>query len=427
MLRNSILVFALFSTTCVISAFGQSQRVSFVHGLGDDTSVWNDMANELLTEFEFSRYDVGYNTFSDVSSTASGAYIPYQSIGVAHSLGGLVSREYLRQNGASRLKALVTVGTPHTGAKAAQAVQNGLVESLTNNWLDDLYAGPYATLGQTEGGRFARFALSKLGLNPEDSGKNLAYHLDGLYGEIPSVDDMKPESPFLNTLNASPNATLPSSRYAIYGSEHFYDYARLFDSFRRKNSTGNPMESGTVMVWHNHLTTFYFWVGSYYTYIASKWLSKYQQSDYSDPLYSYYYNRFAAAEYAARQWYRGFLSLLYYQQRDWDYYITGARYYTCLTFEVCKDPSDGLLTYLTQAPSFIGPYNDRNLHADGANHLEETVHPNVKQRLAEIFNRENIPPLNDGGGGDDGGDDPPPPPDGDCTDPTRPCKSTDVQ
>ncbi|MEX0609285.1 MAG: hypothetical protein WEA79_13205 [Balneolaceae bacterium] len=45
---------------------------------------------------------------------------------------------------------------------------------------------------------------------------------------------------------------------------------------------------------------------------------------------------------------------------------------------------------MTQAPSFFGTFNDRILRADGANHVEETVHPSVKERLTEIFQNQDV-------------------------------------
>lgn len=102
----------------------------------------------------------------------------------------------------------------------------------------------------------------------------------------------------------------------------------------------------------------------------------------------------------AREWGRGFASLVYHQQRDWDQQIIGVNYYRDGD-KIYKDANDGLLSAATQAPSFFSKSDniERRVRADGANHLEETTHPNVRERLSEVFrNKEvNVPEKNAGG------------------------------
>lgn len=414
MTRNACLiglVFVLFSSL----AMGQSQQVSFIHGLGDNSTVWNTMSNELQTGFDFSRYDVSYNSSNAISNTASNIYIPYQSVVVAHSMGGLVAREYLRQHGTNQLKALITVGTPHVGAPAAAAVQNGTIKKVSGWWLEDLMAGPYVTLGSFEGFQYALYVATRLGINPNDLSSTLDYELRKMFANVASVDDMKPSSTFLNNLNASPSSTLPAAKYAIFGREDSYNYVRLFDSAKHKADTGNPLESGQILFYHRAFSALYLDAGMYYTYAAGYWLYRYYQSDPdTDPFYFTYYDRYQANRYAAEQWFRGFLSLVYWQQMEWDKYIVGVRYFPDNT----KDVSDGLLPGYTQAPPFMGMYGTEVFRAYGANHLEETVHPSVKEDLEHIFQNDNVN-INKVGGSGSSGDTllpPPPPPLPDCGD-----------
>jgi hypothetical protein len=68
---------------------------------------------------------------------------------------------------------------------------------------------------------------------------------------------------------------------------------------------------------------------------------------------------------------------------------------------------DGILSAETQAPPFIAKNDgiNRRLEARNANHLEETAHPNVRERLSEIFGNSDVDiPLNDGGDGGGPGD-----------------------
>lgn len=403
------------------SSYSQSDEVSFIHGLGDNTSVWNPMANQLATQFDFLRDDVSYNSGLAVNTSASSVFIPSGTVAVAHSLGGLLAREYLRQGSTSQMKALITVGTPHRGAPAAVNVQNGRIALVIGGWIEDLAAGPAVSLGSLAGRSFAERILENLGYVQDASAGLVNYKLQNLFGNIPSVDDLKTGSQFLNTLNASPNNTLPSARYAIFGSEapdEGLEYVRIAESFSRDRQ--NPIENGTYVLAHRGISFFYFSVTSYYAYLSARYFYLHATSDSSDPLYFTYYDRAVFFATVANQWLRGFISLWYLQQRDWDKYVVGVNYYEgplCHPSEFCKDANDGLLPAFTQAPSFFDKFDGvaRRLVAEQANHIEETAHPSVRERLEEVFlNADvNIPEISSGGDGGDGDPDPFPEP---CTD-----------
>ncbi|MFN3628986.1 MAG: lipase family alpha/beta hydrolase, partial [Casimicrobiaceae bacterium] len=63
---------------------------------------------------------------------------------VAHSMGGLIGRAYLRRYGPSRLHALVTIGSPHHGTRLARLAlgPNGAQMRIGNPWLAELNATP---------------------------------------------------------------------------------------------------------------------------------------------------------------------------------------------------------------------------------------------------------------------------------------------
>ena len=72
---------------------------------------------------------------------------------VAHSMGGLVARAWLRQHGAARLARLITLGTPHhgtclasfgVGRNAAQMRRAGAADGLESDWLRTLAAAESA-------------------------------------------------------------------------------------------------------------------------------------------------------------------------------------------------------------------------------------------------------------------------------------------
>ncbi len=211
-----------------------------------------------------------------------------------------------------------------------------------------------------------------------------------MFGDVASVDDMKPNSSFLSTLNSSPNSTLPSARYAIFGAEDNYEYVRIAESFRNKSNGENPKESGVFVNIHHGITSFYFVTAAYYSYLSAQYLYKYSQTDPSDPMHFSYYDSAVYFLSIAREWARGFASLAYHQQRDWDQQIIGVSYYSQDGKIVAKDANDGLLPAKTQAPSFFGTPGDQIIRADGANHLEETTHPSVKNRLSEVFRNADV-------------------------------------
>tara|TARA_R110002124_G_C8936826_1_gene512398 strand:- start:728 stop:2266 length:1539 start_codon:yes stop_codon:yes gene_type:complete len=402
-MKKYILILFFFIGSAV-TGFTQSNTVSFIHGLGSDVTIWDSMAGQLSSEFVFYRDNVSYNTSNAVSTSASSVYIPSGTVSVAHSLGGLLAREHLRQKGTAKMDALITVGTPNLGTPVGTNIQNGSLARIIAGWVEDLVAGPAVSLGSIGGRDFARYVLREVGYIDQLTGPYINSILQSNYGQKASVSDMKPGSSFLNTLNASPNNTLPAARYAIFGNESVsgLEYVRISESAYRGQES--PIENGSFVRIHRNLSRFYGLVSAYYTYLAAEYFYLYLNSSTYHPHYFFYYNSAVYFASIAQQWYKGFLSLVYYQQRDWDKYVVGVNYYSdtvCGSIgRNCKDTNDGLLTAATQAPSFFNRSGDsviRRLEARGANHLEETAHPAVKEKLEEIFQNSdvNIPKVKD--------------------------------
>jgi triacylglycerol esterase/lipase EstA (alpha/beta hydrolase family) len=59
---------------------------------------------------------------------------------VAHSMGGLVARAYLRRYGGAKVRRLITVGTPHQGSMLAYLFPGISLSQLRprNEWLSEL-------------------------------------------------------------------------------------------------------------------------------------------------------------------------------------------------------------------------------------------------------------------------------------------------
>ena len=181
-----------------------SQDVSFVHGLGDTPSVWDNIAGSLGEEFIFNRDNVSYNSTAAISTAVSGTYFPGNTVTVAHSLGGLISREYIKQNGLSSMKTLITLGTPHLGAPVADAIQSNIIRDLSGVWYDRLLKGPEASatiiayIAANEIGvpptnldnfrQNARYFIAGLlqyfGLDPNSVSGGLSTYINQIYGNI---------------------------------------------------------------------------------------------------------------------------------------------------------------------------------------------------------------------------------------------------
>lgn len=77
---------------------GHIESDEFVVGSEDEKSI-SEYAKRLKTVIDIVKHHTGKN----------------KVILIAHSMGGLVSREYIRQNGASSVSKLITIGTPNHG------------------------------------------------------------------------------------------------------------------------------------------------------------------------------------------------------------------------------------------------------------------------------------------------------------------------
>jgi pimeloyl-ACP methyl ester carboxylesterase len=374
--------FILLSFIFAVSVNAQSQTVSFIHGFGDVPQIWNDMSDELLQDFDFSPYDVSYNTAQAISTSASSVFIP-QSVAVAHSQGGLLSREYLRQSGTSNLDALITVGTPHLGAPIISNAQANNLSVLIDWWIDDLMKGPELLWGETQAFSFVSDVIGAMQIVGQYGLEN---YVSGLTASAASLTDMKPGSSFLNTLNSSPNSTLPSARYAIFGSEDPYGYVRLGDSAVQKGNTGNPIESGLGIDVHSYLSAVWLSAAISTQGIAIYYYWMYNDSDISDPLHFYYFDQYVKYQAASGGFAWGFLSLRLFQQLDYEVFMVGS-----LLSNQVLDESDAFIPSVSQAPGFFGSFGDRILRAEGANHLELTHHPNSEERIQFAFSAIGVP------------------------------------
>lgn len=131
-----------------------------IHGYGCNSGYWHSMSRVLLSE-RISHYAVDLEpVFADIDE-----YAPLidealaqlcretgreKAVIVAHSMGGLVARAYIRRYGAARIAKVITLGTPHrgtglanfgTGLNSRQMQWHGsAAQGKASAWLEELEA-----------------------------------------------------------------------------------------------------------------------------------------------------------------------------------------------------------------------------------------------------------------------------------------------
>ncbi|HEV8553872.1 MAG TPA: alpha/beta fold hydrolase [Casimicrobiaceae bacterium] len=125
--------------------------VVLVHGVLVNDGVWLSLRRSLARNGVAPIYTINYgppladiewfaeqlHTRIEAIRAATGAERP---VLVAHSMGGLVARAYLRHFGAARVAKLITIGAPHHGSMLAWSFPGACLAQMRpgNAWLTDL-------------------------------------------------------------------------------------------------------------------------------------------------------------------------------------------------------------------------------------------------------------------------------------------------
>ncbi len=260
-------------------------NIAYLHGFGKNTnnSVWQYAQalfnQEFITSYSTNNSYNGLASISQTASTMSSTLVPYNNtVVVAHSMGGDLAREIKRQQGSnSNIKALITIGTPHTGAPIIAKTQANL-GTVTSWWLGDLAQGWFA-YGYNWDYAVYGIALPLLA-NLIDI---LNLFFDPFDLNSAAAQDLRPGSNFINNLNSNPGATLPVPTYTIYGQEDWYSHWRLADTQINGYETGDGVTSAM------NLISYY----SFYAYMcydeADYYFQEYLWSSDPNDLDLYYY------------------------------------------------------------------------------------------------------------------------------------------
>ncbi len=102
-------------------------KVVVVHGLYMNGFVMMPLCRR-LKQAGFEVLNLGYNTidpdtaamFDEIQAFSAGETFAL----VGHSMGGVMSRQYIEARGTDNVAAVITLGTPHQGAKIAKYIRN---------------------------------------------------------------------------------------------------------------------------------------------------------------------------------------------------------------------------------------------------------------------------------------------------------------
>jgi triacylglycerol esterase/lipase EstA (alpha/beta hydrolase family) len=189
------------STT--VTNLGGPQNVSFMHGFKSSSSTWTRMTNWLNQDFRFGEEVVPTFSWSDHLNTQGGELVnEINSVGgsnyilIGHSQGGLVSRSAAQQyqtanNKQTTVTGVVTLDSPNTGAPIAVTGGPTILAGLEflGAWLWDV------TGCNTANDNFVCYMAALVFFG----GPVVA---DVWYSTNPDMQDMIPNSTFLNGLNA---------------------------------------------------------------------------------------------------------------------------------------------------------------------------------------------------------------------------------
>jgi predicted alpha/beta hydrolase family esterase len=123
--------------------------ILFQHGYAHSGAVWSRTARELERK-GYRVYTIDQPTFAPIDTMADRLALRIQEVLratgaakltlVAHSMGGLIARAYLRRHGGAALARAITIGSPHHGTHHAVLARgtNGQQMRIGSDWLKQL-------------------------------------------------------------------------------------------------------------------------------------------------------------------------------------------------------------------------------------------------------------------------------------------------
>lgn len=252
---KKIIILAIVLQAVSVAMFGQTNtnKVYWVHGLGDRATVWNTYRNALISRENrgtsiqwYMSYPLQYS--ADTLNTIINSEVPSskKAIVFGHSAGGLVARQAARKPG-NRIRAIITAGTPNNGAGIVTSINNRSFNNVARKAIGKVQASlslgaqAIGTLLPGVGNAIAALISGGTVLIGE-VGKGLADNaiedVKNAYNSEAAVCDMDPNnSSFLRSLNSS-TTSIPIIN--IYGNEDDNRLVRIAGTAMHKADNDSP-------------------------------------------------------------------------------------------------------------------------------------------------------------------------------------------
>jgi pimeloyl-ACP methyl ester carboxylesterase len=233
----------LFALFLAITTLGNltaqpTRKLHLLHGFGGNASSWekydNYFQNTLNLPVTTNRFS--YNTSAGLVAGAEDAFSKMQPSSnpnldfvIAHSFGGLVTREIERTKGADDFGGYITFGTPHRGTGLANAYGDGRLAAFFNELCNESITEPLESVVPIGPSSISEVNnLSELVCSFIWNQYILGQFSD--FVQPASINDLKVDNPRLQTLN-SYQSTKP--RIAVYADEdspaHWREITNLND------------------------------------------------------------------------------------------------------------------------------------------------------------------------------------------------------
>ena len=291
MRKLSLMVLLLFT----VWLFADNSPLILIHGLNGRPSDMSSLEEAVSNTFRFSdRFKVGYDSNAKIEDIAinvgeqianSAQVNKKQAVVITHSMGGLVARQYmLNKQASSAVKALITIGTPHTGTGLA-TIQNWIaflgtdVAAIVAPPLLDRQPERSIVLATTAGsilifaegmGKLAAIGYI-LPLIPAQWNLSLSVQLDAFSNGLAAyknscIAEMALNSQFLSNLNSRTLPVKGSEGKSIYYASIYGTKSDLYTMLEELTGYGTEVQSALGAISISYAT----W-GAYYVATTGWW------------------------------------------------------------------------------------------------------------------------------------------------------------
>lgn len=201
---TALLVLLIGTLAPAAAARAQDVPVVFVHGFASGAQTWAATSQRLAGVLRIAPALASLPSLQRIETQAAtlaqqAGSLPANTIAVAHSQGGLVSREWSRSR---PLHGILTLGTPHGGAQlAARGIDLIILSQLLYSYsaTASLASGDAAVFAAALSAHLAYVQLLSYSV------ANALYYNVALDGLVPVASQLVPGSAFLSGLNSPGN------------------------------------------------------------------------------------------------------------------------------------------------------------------------------------------------------------------------------